>query len=106
MRIIPLARIPHQELNVVLDGQNCTIVLRHLQTRLYLDLTVNRVVIARGLVCNNRANILQRPVRGFAGTLHFWDTEGDTPPAFEKLGERYFLVFIHKDEPMPAKLVY
>lgn len=104
MQVIPLTNIPAQTFNVVLDGQYCTIAVYWKQTRLYLDLTVGATVICAGRVCENRANILQVPLRGFKGSLHFWDMEGDCAPLWSRVNERYFLVYVSEGEALPDNL--
>jgi hypothetical protein len=104
MRIIPLANIPAQTLKVILGGQDCAISVYWRQTRLYLDLTVGEAAVWRGAVCQNGANVLQGRSRFFRGSLHFFDTEGQRPPHFEGFGERFFLVYVGEDEPLPEAL--
>lgn len=106
MQVIPLSSIPNQIFNVVLDAQNCTISVYWKQKRLYIDLTVGADIICVGRICQNRANILQVPVRGFNGTLHFWDTEGDRYPMWDKLNTRYFLVYVSEGEILPDELEF
>ena len=106
MEVIPLSAVPAQTLNVVLDGQNCTISIYWRQTHLYLDLAVGSTIICTGWICQNKANVLQVPVRGFNGSLHFWDVEGDRAPQWENLGSRYFLVFVLENEDLPKSLEF
>ena len=105
-QIIPLAQIPAQTVNMVLNGQSCTIRLYWRQTRLYLDLRVGPAVVCKGAICQNRASIVQSVTPLFEGSLHFYDTRGDCPPRHEGLGERWFLVYVSEDSPMPEPLRY
>ena len=105
MLFIPLAAIPSQTLNIVLDGQDCTISLYWRQERLYLDLISNGQAIVVGAICENKANVLQTDHLYFKGSLHFFDSEGDSPPRYEGLNYiRWVLVFIAEDEDLPESL--
>lgn len=110
MQQIPLSQIPSQTLNIVLAGQNCTLALYWRQERLYLDFSVGAAVICRGAVCQNRADVLQSRSQDFAGTLHFFDLEGDRPPQWERLhtgtSGRWVLVYVDDGEELPQKLRY
>ncbi len=110
MQQIPLSQIPAQTFNVVLSGQYCTISIYWRQERLYLDLNVGAVAVCRGAVCQNRADVLQSRSQDFAGTLHFFDLEGDRPPQWERLHNgasgRWVLVYIEDGEELPLKLRY
>lgn len=106
MIVIPTSPIAAQTFNIVLDGQYCTISLYWKQTRLYFDLTVGATSVCVGRICQNRVNILQVPVRGFSGTLHFWDMEGDSPPNWEKLNSRFYLVYVSEGETFPPSLEF
>lgn len=77
MKVIPLAAIPAETFQIVLDDQQCRITLYQRGRRMYLDLDVGDEAVCRGAICQNRASIVQSPTRLFSGTLHFWDTLGD-----------------------------
>lgn len=106
MQIIPVSPIPAQKFGVVLDGQKCSIHLYWRQTRLYLDLDVSGVPVCRGRICQNKVDILLSPVRGFSGSLHFVDLEGDRPPDWVSLGAIFRLVFVAAGETLPAALEF
>lgn len=110
MQQIPLSQIPAQTLNVVLSDQYCTISVYWRQERLFLDLNVGATVIRQGAICQNRADVLQSKSSDFAGTLHFYDLEGDRPPRFERLHNgssgRWVLVYVEEGEKLPLKLRY
>ncbi len=110
MKLIPLARIPGQSLNIVLAGQNCTIDLYWRQARLYLDLSVDGRSVCQGAICQNGSGVLSSPSRHFNGNLHFIDLEGDNPPHWEGLysggsdhtgspgnAGRYLLVYLENE---------
>ena len=98
MQHIPLSPIPAQTLHIVLAGQDCTISVYWRQTHLYLDLSVGEAVICKGAICQNRAGVVQSRSRDFAGTLHFYDQEGDRPPHWQGLNNgssgRWILLYV------------
>lgn len=108
MQQIPLSRLPAQTLNVVLAGQQCTLAVYWRQERLYLDLSVGPQAVCRGAICQNRAEIVQSPSHHFAGTLHFFDLEGDLAPHWKGLHTgsdgRWALLFLEAGEAMPETL--
>ena len=107
MQIIPLRAIPAQELQVILDGQECTIALFWRWGRLYMDLTVGAVAVCRGAICQNGASIMQFPSTAFVGSLHFWDILGkQAAPQFDGLGGRFCLIFLSEGEEAPESLRY
>ena len=106
MQQIPLRQLPSQSFQIILDGQYCTITLYWKQKQLYLDLLVGNEPVIVGHICQNRANILQSPNYKFRGTLHFWDTRGDRPPAWGELDTRYILLFLSEGEEIPEALRY
>lgn len=130
MQQIPLNQIPAQTLRVMLADQPCVISVYWRQARLYLDLSVGAKPICRGAVCQNRADIVQTKSQNFAGTLHFLDLEGDSPPLWNQLrtgalgqldsqadsqaggqadsqaGGRWALLYVDAEEELPEILRY
>jgi hypothetical protein len=41
----------------------------------------------------------------FSGNLFFLDMMGDTDPQYKDLGDRYVLLYVSANEPLPAGLV-
>lgn len=101
---IPIQAISAQRLQVVLDGQNCTLALYTRGGRMYADLDVGSVAVFRGAICRDGADIVQSPSLHFSGSLHFVDTLGWTDPQYEGLGNRYILLYLQDGEEMPAAL--
>lgn len=107
MQIIPLRAIPAQVLQVVLDGQECTISLYWRWGRLYMDLDAGAAAVCRGALCQNGASITQYPSITFSGSLHFWDTlNRQAAPRYEELGGRFILVYLAAGETAPESLSY
>lgn len=106
MVIVPTSALPSQRFYIVLDGQDCTLKLYWRQTRLYLDLYSGASPVRLGAVCECGANIVPGPNPDFKGSLHFIDLDGQSPPVWDKLGQRFFLVYLSEGEAVPALLRY
>lgn len=96
MQLIRLSNIPAQQLNIVLDGLNCTFKLYQRGPRLYMDLETTDRVIFKGNICLNFASINQSPDPDFTGSLHFIDMQGQQAPHYEGLNSRWYLVYFSK----------
>lgn len=103
---IPLQPIPAQRLQVVLDGQNCTLALYSRGGRMYADLDVSSDVVFRGAICRYGADIVQSPTLRFSGSLHFYDTQGTQDPEYAGLGSRFILLYLADGEEVPAALQF
>lgn len=106
MQEIPLQQYPAQELQVILDGQECTIKIYWRFGRLFCDLWVGETQITGGAVCMNGASIVQVTNSNFSGSLHFFDLLGDLPPQWNGLGARWVLTYLAEGEEVPAALRY
>lgn len=90
---IPLKPVPAQGVNVILAGQPCTVLLRQMQGRQYLSLSLNGVVICRNVLMVNRSAIVRAAYTGFIGDLAAIDTQGDEAPQYDGWGTRWLLAF-------------
>lgn len=106
MTEIALSAIPAQRFQIVLADQYCTITLREKGNRIYLDLDTTDYSICRGAICVNGADVLQSLHPQFYGTLHFFDTIGDSAPRYELLDTRYVLLYVEDGEQLPEALRY
>lgn len=111
MKVISLAQSPSQRINARLSGRDCTLFLDWRQERLYLGLDVKEKPVCRNAICQNRTSILQSPSRDFAGSLHFLDREGDSPPRWDGLYTkiprpegRWALIHVEEGEAVPEAL--
>lgn len=104
MQEIPLAPLPNQAFNVVLDDQDCTIRLYQKEDSLYLDLRVGGRPVRSGAICQNGPDILQSPSPYFKGSLHFFDTSGNCAPNWRELGTRHRLLYFAEGESLPLNL--
>lgn len=103
MQEIPLSTAANQSLQVILEGQNCSL---RLYTRvmpdgadaLFCDLSIDQQPICYGCICLDG---LLMPLYGWpamAGRLVFVDMEGDSAPHWSGLGARWRLVYLSPDE--------
>ena len=95
---IPLQPIPAQELQCILDAQNCTLRLYWRFWKLYADLLVDSEPVFTGAVCQNRQWVNQSPSAEFSGGLIFVDSLGDEAPRWDGLGSRWSLLYLDADE--------
>lgn len=93
MVIIPLSPVPSQQVQVVLDDQNCTIQVLTRGERMFLNLACNGQDVQNGAIIENMVPVIQIPNAIFAGTLAMVDTQGDSAPEYSGLGDRWFLCY-------------
>ena len=95
---IPLQPIPAQEVQVILDAQNCTLSVYWRFGRLYADLLVDSEPIFTGAICQNLQWVNQSPSYLFSGGLMFVDTLGEEAPRWDGLGSRWSLLYLDAEE--------
>ena len=95
---IPLQPIPAQEVQVILDAQNCTLSVYWRFGRLYADLLVDSEPIFTGAICQNLQWVNQSPSYLFSGGLMFVDALGEEAPRWEGLGSRWSLLYLDAEE--------
>ena len=95
---IPLQAIPAQELQCILDNQNCTLRVYWRYWKLYMDLMVDSEPVFSGAVCQNLQWVNQSPSVEFSGGLMFVDSLGDESPVWDGLGSRWSLLYFDADE--------
>ena len=95
---IPLQSIPSQELQVILDGQNCTVSVYWRFWKLYMDLLVDSEPVFTGAVCQNMQWVNQSPSPVFSGGLMFVDALGEEAPRWDGLGSRWSLLYLDAEE--------
>jgi len=89
--IIPINQYANQDLTVMLGGQKCLIVIKQKSTGVFIDVTVNTVLMIQGQLCLDRVPVLFADYRGFVGTLQFEDTQGVSDPVYTGFGTRWIL---------------
>ena len=95
---IPLQAIPSQEVQVILDSQNCTLSVYWRFGKLYADLLVDSEPVFTGSICQNLQWVNQSPSPLFSGGLIFVDGLGDEAPRWDGLGTRWALLYLDADE--------
>lgn len=104
MMVIPTAALPAQTLRTNLGGQDCQITIRQKSTGLFLDLVMDDLPVALGVLCHPGNRLIRAPYTGFVGDLAFYDTEPGAAPllagfppdqvTYPGLGDRYFLAYL------------
>lgn len=90
---IPLSAVPSQELSVRLGQQSCRLRVYQKRTGLYLDLLIDDVLVAAGILCRDRVWMIRTVASGFSGDLAFIDTQGAEDPDYSGLASRFQLVW-------------
>ena len=108
MQRIPLRPAPNQSLEIVLGGQNCTLRLYtrpvDMVEHLFCDIAVERNVVLSGAICQNLTPLILYRHLAFEGQLFFVDMQGDEPPHWRGLDDRFRLVWLAPDEtPEPVE---
>ena len=98
MQQINLQSVPSQHLQVVLDGQNCTISIYVKNQCMFFDLSVNSTEIAYAVQCSNLVSLVPTAYLGFTGWLVFYDTQGSDNPICTGLGTRWILLFLNQED--------
>lgn len=103
MQEIPLRATGNQTLQVVLDGQNCSL---RLYTRglsdgvetLFCDLSIDQEPVFYGCPCLDGLPMPLYAWLGMTGQLVFIDMEGDEAPRWSGLGSRWKLLYMSPAE--------
>ncbi len=90
---VPIKAKPSQTLDVILGGQNVTIVLQTRLGKLYASIAINNRPAVRERVCLDRMPIVNEEYRGFVGELFFMDKAGKENPTYDRIGERFVLMY-------------
>lgn len=98
MQIVPLNQTAAQSLNISLNNQSCGLSVYQKQTGLYLDLTINDLIIVQGAICLDRNLIVRSQYLGLSGDLAFVDTQGTSDPFYTGFTTRWILVYLFPEE--------
>lgn len=99
MTPVPLQPVPNQTTQIVLNNQNCQIVVFQTPGYLFMILTVNDSEITGSVICQNQNRIVRDLYFGFSGDFIFFDTQpdpinGPSDPDYTGLGGRYQLLYL------------
>ncbi len=102
-QIIPLRAVPSQTLNVVLDGQSCTLNVYQKSDDLFMDVVCATMLNGGlyGVICQNLNRIVRDLYLGFSGDFSFVDNQGSEDPNFAGLGSRFSLAYLFPTD-LPA----
>lgn len=95
---IPLEKIPNQQLEIILNNQDCTIHLYMRGDYMFLDLAISNTPYFYGAICYDRSNILPVQKEAFNGNFIFIDTLSNTNPQYAMLNDRYKLYYFTNEE--------
>lgn len=103
MQEIPLRATGNQTLQVVLEGQNCSLRLytRNLSDgveTLFCDLSIDQEPVFYGCPCLDGLPMPLYAWLGMTGQLVFVDMEGDEAPRWSGLGSRWKLLYMSPAE--------
>lgn len=103
MQEIPLRATGNQTLQVVLEGQNCSLRLytRNLSDgveTLFCDLSIDQEPVFYGCPCLDGLPMPLYAWLGMTGQLVFIDMEGDEAPRWSGLGSRWKLLYMSPAE--------
>ena len=100
---IPLIQNPNQELEIELNDQSCTLIVRQLGSFVYLTLWLDSTLIEENAICMPLQLILQSAnAKQFNGNFTFVDTTSDSDhqqnPDYSEFNTRFKLVYMTDDE--------
>ncbi len=95
---IPLEQVPNQQLEIILNNQDCKLHLYVRGDYLYLDLEIASEPFFYGAICYDRTKILPVQKETFNGNFIFIDTLNNEAPEYTKLNDRYKLYYLTDEE--------
>lgn len=96
--IVPLQAVPSQTLQIVLNGQATQIYIYQKTYGVFMDVSLDNVLVIAGVLCENDHLIIRNTYFGYAGDFLFDDTQGNTDPTYTGLGSRYLLYYLTPDD--------
>jgi len=98
MQTIPIQAVANQIVKVVLDGQNCQILIAQRNEDIFVDVNVNGVDLVCNAIARDSVPLVCREYAGFSGQLMFIDSSAADDPQFSGFGSRWFLVYLSESE--------
>ncbi|QCE35634.1 hypothetical protein FAI40_10025 [Acetobacteraceae bacterium] len=91
--VLPISKVPSQKVQSLLLGKKTMLWIRQLASGIYCDIWVENTLIAAGVLCLNKTWMLRDKTFSINGDFVFLDTQGNTDPTLNGLGDRYQLIF-------------
>lgn len=79
MQTITLLAIPNQKLQFTGDGQQYSITIKAAGDHMYMDVSINGVLVASGKKCQSDALIMYTYEEGLGGNFAWATTSGNDP---------------------------
>ena len=98
MQIISIQPVKGQTIDLNLDGQRTTLRIVQRTSGIYMDVAVNNLWVAQGVLCLNGNKIIRYPYLGFKGEMFFCDTKGIDDLFYSELGDRFKLYYATEQE--------
>lgn len=99
---VPLINQPNQELNIVLNEQNCTIQIKQLGDYVYLSLWLDDTLIRDSAICLVGQFIIQGTKTAFNGNFTFIDSTSpandQSQPDYNQFADRFKLLYLTDSE--------
>jgi len=91
--LIQVSAVPSQKINVVLDGQNCSLFLREMDGKQYLSLSIDgEAVFSNAMVCD-RIPLKKYHYLPLKGDIASADQQGTSDPDWRQWNTRFLLVY-------------
>ncbi len=100
MKLIPLNAVPSQTVSAVLGDQFVGLSIRQLRYGMFMDVSVDGVLLIGGVECQNLNRIVREAYLGFSGDFVWRDTQGSDDPYYTGIGDggRWQLLYLSPDE--------
>lgn len=98
MQTIPLQPVANQIVKVVLDNQNCQILLALRNDNFFADVSVGGVDLVACVIVRDSVPIISSEYFGFSGQLMIIDTSSNEDPQASGLGSRWLLTYFSESE--------
>lgn len=98
MKLLPLNKVPAQTLSATLADQIAGLRIYQLRSGLYMDVYKDGSLVIGGVICQNLNRIIRSAYLGFNGDFVWYDSQGSSDPAYDGLGERFFLYYLEAAE--------
>ena len=88
-----LMNVPSQDTTFSINGNKVGVKLLTRGSYLYCSISINDEARLNGIICHNKTNIIQYPIKELQGSLYFEDTQGDSDPIYDGLNDRWILIY-------------